>query len=58
MFPTQIIYINFQFNQLPNDKILDMTNLKAFAHNKLNVDKMMINLFNSEENTVRKEENT
>ena len=26
------------FNPLPNDKILDMTKLKAFADDKLNVD--------------------
>ena len=28
------------FNSLPNDKILDMTKLKAFAANKLNIAKM------------------
>ena len=27
-------------NPLPNDKILDMTNLKAFADDKLNVDRV------------------
>ena len=33
------------FNSLPNDQILDKTKLKAFAHDKLNVDKMTISLF-------------
>ena len=33
------------FNPLPNDKILDMTKLKAFADDKLNVAKMTIFLF-------------
>ena len=31
-------------NPLPNDKILDMTKLKAFTDVKLNVDKMTISL--------------
>ena len=31
-------------NPLPNDKILDMTKLKAFAHDILNVAKMTISL--------------
>ena len=31
-------------NALPNDLILDMTKLKAFADSKLNVDKMTISL--------------
>ena len=42
---------------LPNDKILDMTKLKAFANNKLNVAIMMISLFNRVENTVGKGKN-
>ena len=41
----------------PNDRILDMTKLKAFADDKLNVAKMMIYLFNRVENSVRKGEN-
>ena len=37
---------------LPNDKILDVTKLRAFAVNKLNVAKMKISLFDRVENTV------
>ena len=37
-------------NSLPNDKILDLTKLKAFADDKLNVTKMTVFLFNREEN--------
>ena len=33
------------FNSLPNDKILDLTNFKAFAGGKLNVAKTMISSF-------------
>ena len=29
-----------KFNPLPNDKVLDMTKLKAFADDKLNIAKM------------------
>ena len=39
------------FNPLPNDQILDMTKLKAFADDKLNVDKMTTSLIDREENT-------
>ena len=39
-------------NPLPNDKILGMTKLKAFADDKLNVAKMMISLLDRVENTV------
>ena len=42
---------------LPNDKILGLTKLKAFAYNKFNVAKVMISLCNSLENIVDKEEN-
>ena len=42
------------FNSLPNDKNLDVTKLKAFTDDKLNVAKMMIQLFNWVENTVGK----
>ena len=45
------------FNSLPNDKILDVTKLKAFADDKLNIVKTMISLYNREENTVEKGEN-
>ena len=41
-------------NPLPNDKILDLMILKAFADKKLNVAKKMIFLFDRVENIVRK----
>ena len=37
---------------------LDMTKVKAFAHDKLNVAKMMISLFDRVEDTVGKGRNT
>ena len=40
-------------NPLPNDKFSDVTKLKAFADDKLNVAKMTIFLFDGAENTVR-----
>ena len=43
-----------EFNSLTNDKILDMNELKAFADDKLNVDKMTISLYGRVENTVGK----
>ena len=46
-----------QINLLPNDKILNMTKLKAFADNQLNIARMMISLLDRVENTVGKEEN-
>ena len=42
-------------NPLPNDKILDVTKLKAFADIKLNSAKMTISLFDRVENTAGKE---
>ena len=42
---------------IPNDKILDVTKLKAFADDKLNVAKMTIFLYDRVENTVGKGEN-
>ena len=42
---------------LPNNKNFDMTKLKAFADDKLNVAKMMISLLNRKENNVGKGEN-
>ena len=39
-------------NSLPNSKILDMTKLKAFADDKLNIAKMTIYVFDGVENTV------
>ena len=44
-------------NPLPNDKIFDLTKLKALADDKLKVAKMMISLFDRVENTVEKGEN-
>ena len=44
-------------NPLPNNKILDVTKLKAFADDKLNVAKMTISLLDTVENTVGKGEN-
>ena len=42
---------------LPNEKILDVTILKAFADNELNLAEMTISLFDRAENTVGKGEN-
>ena len=42
---------------LPNDKILDLSKLKAFADDKLKFDKIMISVFDSVENIVGKGEN-
>ena len=44
-------------NSLPNDKILDMTKLRAFAGDKINVAQMMIFVFDRVENIVGKGEN-
>ena len=44
-------------NPLPNDKILDVTKLKAFSDDKLNTAKVMICLFDRVENNVGKGEN-
>ena len=45
------------FNPLPNDKILDMTESKAFADDKLNVTRVTISLLERVEDTVGKGEN-
>ena len=45
------------FNCLPNDTIVEVTKLKAFADDMLNMAKMMISLFDRVENTVGKGEN-
>ena len=42
---------------LPNDKMLDLSKLKAFADDKLIIIKMMISFFHTVENTVGKGEN-
>ena len=41
---------------MPNDKILDVTKLKAFADDKINVAQMMISVYDSVENIVGKGE--
>ena len=46
-----------QLNSLPNDKIWDQSNLKAFADNILNVVQMMICGTDGLENIVGKGEN-
>ena len=45
------------FNSVPNNKMLDITKLKAFADDKLNIAKMTISLYDRVENTVGKGEN-
>ena len=47
----------FTINSLPNNKILDVTKLKAFADNKINVAQVMISVFDRVENIVGKGEN-
>ena len=44
-------------NPLPNDKILALTNLKAFADNKFNIAEMIISVCDRVENIVGKGEN-
>ena len=44
-------------NPLPNNKIFNVMEFKAFADDKLNATKMMISLFDRIENTVGKGEN-
>ena len=46
----------FFFNPFLHDKILGQTKLKAFADDKLNVTKMIISIFDREENIAGKEE--
>ena len=45
------------FTPFPNDKILDVTKLKAFADDKINVAQMMFSVFDRLENIVGKIEN-
>ena len=54
-FPS--ICILKSFNSLPNNTILDVTKLKAFADDKTNVAKMMISVSEREENILGKGEN-
>ena len=44
-------------NSLPNDKILDVIKLKAFADDKSTIAEMTGSLFDRDENTVGKREN-
>ena len=44
-------------NSSPHDKILDVTKLKAFADEKINVAHMMISVFDRIENMLGKGEN-
>ena len=44
------------FSAFPHDKILDLTKLKAFADDKLNVSKMIIFVFDRVENIVGEKE--
>ena len=44
-------------NSLPNDKILHVTKLKAFADDKLNFVKTMVSLYNRLDSAVGKGEN-
>ena len=43
-------------NPFPNNKILDLTKLEAFADDKLNVTKVMISVFDRVKNIVGKKE--
>ena len=44
------------FNSLPNDKILDLSKLKALADNKINVTEKLKIIFGTVENIVKKGE--
>ena len=44
-------------NSLPNDKISDLTKLKAFAEDRIDIAQVMISVFNRIENIVEKGEN-
>ena len=48
---------NYLIKSLPNDKILDVTKLKAFADHKINKAQMMISVFDRVENIVGNGEN-
>ena len=49
---TMTVSTSLKFNSWPNDKILDVTKLKAFADDKLNIARVAISLFNRVKNTV------
>ena len=50
-------YLNVSFNSLPNNKILDRSQLKAFADNKINVTKTLKFVLGRVEKIVGKGEN-
>ena len=50
-------YTENSLNSIPNNKILDLTKLKAFADDKFNVTKLTIFLFDRVENIVGKGKN-
>ena len=47
----------FAINSLPDDKILDIIKLKAFADDKINVGQMMISVYDRVQNIVEKGQN-
>ena len=53
----RVLWENVRFNPLPNGKSLDVSKLKAFADDKIKVDKMRNSFFYRVENTVGKGEN-
>ena len=55
--PFEVRKLTVSVNSLRNDKILDVTKLKAFADDKINVAQMMISVFDRVENIVEKREN-
>ena len=48
---------SYPFNSLPNNNILDLSKLKAFADDKIQLTKIMIFVFDRIENIVGKGEN-
>ena len=54
---TCLLFCVFLFNPLPNDKILDVAKLKAFADDNLRVARMMISVLHRVEKTGGKGEN-
>ena len=64
--PCSLIFIVYNFKllffpvalkPLPNDKVLDVNRLKAFAYDKLIIPKVTTSLFDRVENTLGKGEN-
>ena len=45
------------FNSVPNNKILDLSKLRAFADNKIRLARMMVFVFDRIENIMEKGEN-